>query len=66
MNQGRNFFGTGPGPHSRGLESKFHTFSNFISFNNLHFGAGKNDLQFGAGRFNEKVQNLKANLINKN
>jgi hypothetical protein len=27
MNQGRNFFWTGPGPHSGGLKSKFHIFS---------------------------------------
>jgi hypothetical protein len=27
MNQGRNFFWTGPGPHYRGLKSKFHIIS---------------------------------------
>jgi hypothetical protein len=29
-----------------------------IPFNNLHFGAGKNDLQFGAGRFSMKTSKI--------
>jgi hypothetical protein len=54
LSQNSTLTGMGHHPNSNtDVQSK-----NNVSFNNLHFGAGKNDLQFEAGRFSMKKSKI--------